>query len=216
MNKVDLFKLHKADYIAPKKPQICYVANAHYLAIDGVGGPAEDNFNDAVAALYAIAYTVKMTRKKHNLGDYVICKLEARYWSINEECLSKQDKSKWHWQLMIRTPSQVEISDIKQAAMALTTKGKTNSVNKVKLIEYEFSHCIQMLHVGSYEEENRTIEQMQAFATAHQLTATGEHCEIYISDPRRIPPERLKTILRMPVQSSSVVKNIASINKLTE
>ncbi len=201
MDKIDLFKIHKADYIAPKKPQSCHVANAHYLTINGVGGPGEDNFNDAVAALYAVAYTVKMTRKNKELGDYVICKLEARYWSVNKRCLSEQDKSQWHWQLMIRTPSQVEISDIEQAAKVLTAKGKTVSVNNVKLIEHEFSHCIHMLHVGSYEEETRTIEQMLAFASEHQLSATGEHCEIYISDPRRIPEERLKTILRMPVNN---------------
>lgn len=199
MDKIDLFKLHKTDYVAPKKPQSCHVASAHYLTIDGIGAPGEDNFNDAVAALYAVAYTVKMTRKKHNLGDYVICKLEARYWSINNQCLSEQDKSQWHWQLMIRTPSQVEVSDIEQAAKVLTSKGKTVSVNKVKLTKHEFGHCIQMLHVGSYEEEKHTIEQMVVFATEHQLSATGEHCEIYISDPRRVPEDRLKTILRMPV-----------------
>lgn len=200
MDKVDLFKLHKADYVAPTEPQYCNVANAYYLTIDGKGAPGEENFNDAVAALYAIAYTVKMTRKKNNLGDYVICKLEARYWSINQVCLSKQDKSQWHWQLMIRTPSQVHVSDIEQAAKVLTAKGKSCSVNKVKLIDHEFSDCIQMLHVGSYEEENRTIEQMFAFAEEEQLSVTGEHCEIYLSDPRRIPAERLKTILRMPVK----------------
>jgi len=201
MDKIDLFKLHKADYIASQKPQSCHVDNAHYLVIDGVGSPGEDNFNDAVTALYAVAYTVKMTRKRNNLGDYVICKLEARYWSINKKCLSEQDKSQWHWQLMIRTPSQVEISDIEQAANALTAKGKTASVNKVKLVDHEFAHCIQMLHVGSYEEESRTLEQMLAFVTKHQLSATGEHCKIYISDPRRIPEGRLKTILRMPVNN---------------
>lgn len=201
MDKIDLFKLHKADYIAPKKPQTCHVANAHYLAINGIGGPGDDNFNDAVAALYAVAYTVKMTRKKMALGDYVICKLEARYWSEEQKCLSEVDKSQWHWQLMIRTPAHVEVNDIEQAAKVLTAKGKTNSVNKVNLIEHEFSHCIQMLHIGSYEEESRTIEQMAAFAAKHQLSATGEHCEIYISDPRRIPAERLKTILRMPVKN---------------
>lgn len=201
MDKVDLFKLHKADYIAPKSPKVCDVANAHYLVIDGIGGPGEENFNDAIAALYAIAYTVKMTRKKNNLGDYVICKLEARYWSINEQCLSEQDKSQWHWQLMIRTPSQVNTSDIKQAAKVLAAKGKTISVNNVKLIEHKFSKCIQMLHVGSYEEEHSTIKHMTTFASENQLSATGEHCEIYISDPRRIPEERLKTILRMPVKS---------------
>lgn len=201
MDKIDLFKQHKADYITPKNPQSCYVANAHYLTIDGVGAPGADNFNDAVAALYAVAYTVKMTRKKNNQGDYVICKLEARYWSINKHCLSEQDKSQWHWQLMIRTPSHVKKSDIEQAAKVLSAKGKTDNVNKIKFIEHEFSHCIQMLHVGPYEEENRTIEQMLSFATEHQLSATGEHCEIYISDPRRIPAERLKTVLRMPVSN---------------
>ena len=198
MDKIDLFKLHKADYIAQNKPQSCHVASAHYLTIDGIGAPGEDDFNDAIAALYAVAYTVKMTRKKHNLGDYVICKLEARYWSNNKQCLSEQDKSQWHWQLMIRTPSQVEISDVEQAAKVLTSKYKTVSVNKVNLIEHEFGYCIQMLHVGSYEEERSTIEQMLVFANEHQLSPTNEHCEIYISDPRRISEDRLKTILRMP------------------
>jgi len=201
MDKIDLFKLHKADYIAPKKPQLCQVDNGHYLAINGMGGPGEESFNDAVTALYAVAYTVKMTRKKMALGDYVICKLEARYWSEEGKCLSQADKSQWHWQLMIRTPVNVELNDIEQAAKVLTEKGKTQSVNNVNLIEHEFSHCIQMLHIGPYEEESRTIEEMAAFSKEHRLVATGEHCEIYISDPRRIPAERLKTILRMPVSN---------------
>ncbi len=140
-----------------------------------------------------------MTRKKNGLGDYVICKLEARYWSDTKQCLSEQEKSQWCWQLMIRTPSKVEPTDIEQAAKVLKQKGKTVSVDKVHLAEHEFGDCVQMLHLGPYEEENRTIEQMLAFATEQQLSATGEHCEVYISDPRRIPPERLKTILRMPV-----------------
>jgi hypothetical protein len=202
MDKIDLFKLHKADYIAPKNPQVCQVTSACYLAINGIGGPGEDDFNDAVAALYAVAYTVKMTRKKQALGDYVICKLEARYWTEEKKCLTDVDKSQWYWQLMIRTPAIVEVSDIAQAAKVLTDKGKTKSVNKVKLIEHEFSHCIQVLHVGPYEEEGSTIAKMAAYAKDQQLVSTGEHCEIYISDPRRIPAERLKTILRMPLSNS--------------
>ncbi|WP_340680861.1 GyrI-like domain-containing protein [Paraglaciecola sp.] len=199
MDKVDLFKIHKADYIAPKSPQQCHIANAHYLTISGVGSPGGDIFNDAVAALYAVAYTVKMTCKKDGLQDYVVSKLEARYWSANPLCLSKQDKSQWHWQLMIRTPSSVKNADIDKAAKALSSKGKTASVSKVTLIEHAFATCVQMLHVGSYEEENRTIEQMLAFAEQYNLSPTGEHCEVYLSDPRRIPAERLKTILRIPV-----------------
>jgi len=199
MEKVDLFKQHKADYLAKKQPQQMHIASAHYLAIDGIGAPGETVFEDAVAALYAIAYTVKMTRKKQGKGDYVISKLEARYWSNTQQCLSEQEKSQWHWQLMIRTPAQVELSDIQQAAKALAAKGKTDSVNRVQLIEHEFSQCVQMLHVGAYEDEHLTISQMLSYAESHKLVPTGQHCEVYISDPRRMPAERLKTILRMPV-----------------
>jgi hypothetical protein len=199
MEKIDLFKQHKTDYIAAKTPQLVNIDNANYLTIDGIGAPGEKSFEDAVSALYAIAYTVKMTRKKQNKGDYVICKLEARYWSNNQQCLSEQEKSQWHWQLMIRTPTQVELNDIQQAAKVLSAKGKTASVNQVKLIEFEFSRCIQMLHIGSYEDEHLTIAHMLTYAESHKLTPKSQHCEVYISDPRRIPVERLKTILRMPV-----------------
>lgn len=200
MDKIDLFKLHKADYISPKTPKLVHIKNAFYLAIDGVGVPGGDAFNDAVEALYAMAYTVKMTRKKNGLGDYAICKLEARYWSVNEQCLSEQDKNDWQWQLMIRTPSTVNENDLVQASTVLLNKGKTASVQKVRLIEHIFSDCVQVLHVGPYEDEPVSIQAMLAFATEHKVSATGEHCEVYISDPRRIPAERLKTILRMPVK----------------
>ena len=199
MTKIDLFKTHKADYIAAKTPVIIDVTQATYISIAGIGAPGEHDFTDAIEALYTMAYTVKMTRKKNEKGDYVICKLEARYWSNNGECLSKVDKSKWHWQLMIRTPVSVELSDLEQASAVLISKGKTAKVKAVELIEYQFGRCIQMLHVGAYDEEPRTIEQMLAFAKLESLTVSNEHCEIYISDPRRVPAERLKTILRTPL-----------------
>jgi hypothetical protein len=199
MTKIDLFKTHKADYVAAKKPIIIDVAKASYISITGIGAPGDNAFTGAIEALYAMAYTVKMTRKKNNKGDYVICKLEARYWSDSQQCLSEVDKSQWHWQLMIRTPASVEISDLELASAALVSKGKTIRVNDVELIEHKFGECIQMLHIGSYEEESRTIDQMLAFAKQEGLTVGNEHCEIYISDPRRVPAERLKTILRAPL-----------------
>jgi hypothetical protein len=150
-------------------------------------------------ALYAMAYTIKMTRKKHEKGDYVICKLEARYWSPTAQYLSEIDKSQWQWQLMIRTPAVVDAADLIQAAKVLAAKGKTPSVYQVKMHEFEFSNCVQMLHVGAYENEHHTIKKMLDFANKQNLTAKNEHCEVYISDPRRVAAERLKTILRMPV-----------------
>ncbi len=199
MEKIDLFKLNKADYIAPKSPKLVEVALANYLTINGVGAPSDNAFQDAVAALYAMAYTIKMTRKKHGKGDYVICKLEARYWSNTTQCLSEIEQSQWHWQLMIRTPDSVELSDIEQAAKVLSEKGKTPSVHQVSMNKFEFANCIQMLHIGAYEDEHVTIKEMITFANDNKLQPTGEHCEVYISDPRRVPSERLKTILRMPV-----------------
>jgi len=199
MEKIDLFKQHKTDYVASKVPKLVAISTASYLTIDGVGAPGDAVFEDAVQALYAMAYTIKMTRKKHGKGDYVICKLEARYWSTTTQCLSDIEKSQWHWQLMIRTPDIVKIEDIKQAAEVLSAKGKTPSVHQVKMNNHEFSTCIQMLHIGAYEDEHHSIKKMLNFATEKKLTSTREHCEVYISDPRRVPAERLKTILRMPV-----------------
>ncbi|MCJ8320256.1 MAG: GyrI-like domain-containing protein [Colwellia sp.] len=202
MTKIDLFKLNKSDYIAAKKPVLIDIKEATYLVINGQGSPGKESFNDAVSALYAMAYTVKMTRKKQNKGDYVICKLEARYWSESALPLNQIAQEQWSWQLMIRTPEHVENSDIQQAAQALLSKGKTVSVENVSLCRHNFGRCIQMLHIGAFEEEKRTIEQMYAFAATEKLTPSSEHCEIYISDPRRVPPERLKTILRSPVTST--------------
>jgi len=199
MTKIDLFKLHKTDYIMAKEPKLIDVKRATYLVIDGTGAPGGEFFNDAVSALYAMAYTVKMTRKKQNKGDYVICKLEARYWSDSKQPLNPIDMVHWQWQLMIRTPEIVEKADIEQAANALLAKGKTTKVDKVYLTKHHFGCCIQMLHIGAFEEEARTIEQMIAFASSQKLVPSREHCEIYISDPRRVPPERLKTILRSPI-----------------
>ena len=199
MTKIDLFKTHKADYVAAKTPVVIEVAQATYISITGIGAPGEHAFTNAIEALYAMAYTVKMTRKKNNQGDYVICKLEARYWSDNGECLSKVDKSQWHWQLMIRTPASVAIADLEQASAALISKGKSAKVKDVELIEHQFGSCIQMLHIGAYDDEPRTIKQMLTFAEQENLSVGNEHCEIYISDPRRVPAERLKKILRTPL-----------------
>jgi len=201
MTKTDLFKIHKADYVAAKEAVLINIAQANYIAISGIGAPGQDVFTEAIEALYAIVYTVKMTRKKNDNDDFVICKLEARYWSDNNECLSTTDKSQWHWQLMIRTPESVKNSDLKQAASVLVSKGKTLRVKDVELVKHQFGPCIQMLHIGAYEEEPSTIEKMLAFAKQQRLTIGYQHCEVYISDPRRVPVERLKTILRTPVLS---------------
>src|SRR5439155_1390933 len=102
----------------------------------------------------------------------------------------------WHWQLLIRVPDWIQSKEVTTAADALVRKGKSQDVRNVELLLLDEGHCVQMLHVGPYDEETRSLDQMTAFAAAQQLTLHGRHHEIYLSDPRRIAAAKLKTILR--------------------
>jgi hypothetical protein len=200
-DKIDLFKQHKDQYVAPKKPVLLTADEAMYLAIDGRGEPGGDEFTDKIGALYGAAYTIKMTRKFSGQQDYVVCKLEALWWlDDGKDDFAGTPREKWNWKLMIRTPKIVKQQELDKAASALIEKGKSPAVREVKLEEIPEGRCVQMLHVGPYDKESETVEVMEAFAAEQELEFRGRHHEIYLSDPRRVPPERLKTILRHPVQ----------------
>ncbi len=198
--KIDLFKQYKSEYKASSAPVIIETTAAQYISIDGQGEPGNNSFQDSVGALYSMAFTIKMTRKAANLGDYVICKLECLWWSDDCEDLSQLPMHQWHWKLMIRTPDYVTQKDVEKAAQAILQKGKSPGVAKVKLQHLQEGQCVQMLHLGPYEKEGETIEVMRQYMSDNNLTGNGKHHEIYLSDPRRIPAERLKTILRLPIK----------------
>lgn len=192
--KIDLYKLHKADYVAPKKPVLVKIAKAAYLSVPGEGPPGGEIFQERIGALYGMAFTIKMTRKFEGKGDYAVCKLEAQWFDTD------RPQGEWRWRLLIRTPDFVGKSDLKSAAAKLEKKGKGDHVEKVALEQISEGRCVQMLHVGPYEREGETVAAMEQFVTEQGLTFHGAHHEIYLSDPRRVPPERLKTLLRRPVR----------------
>jgi hypothetical protein len=197
--KLDLYKVHKAEYVATKKPVLVKTRPAQYLTISGHGAPASDEFQDKIGILYSVAFTVKMTRKFAG-KDYKVCHLEGLYWgSGKEENLSCLDPKEWNWLLAIRVPDFIKMKELQQAIAQLRAKGKVGEFEKVKLESLDEGSCVQMLHVGPYSQENRTIDEMLAFVKQKGLTCRGKHHEIYLSDPRRVPPERLRTILRFPV-----------------
>jgi hypothetical protein len=199
--KIDLFKLHRDQYISPKKPQFVETKKAKYLAISGRGAPGGKEFEAKIGALYGMAFTIKMTRKFEGKGDYVVCKLENQLWLDGDtKDFSDIDPEQWNWNLFIRTPDFVGDEDLKQAQKTLLEKGKEPEVKQVKFETIDEGLCVQMLHVGPYDKEPETVEIMNAFAQEQGMELYGRHHEIYISDPRRVPPERLKTILRMPVR----------------
>lgn len=198
--KLDLGKLHKADYVTPKQPVLLTIKPAHYLAISGQGAPGGERFTACIGALYAMAFTIKMTRKFAGKQDYAVCKLEGQWFFDGDP--AKIPRDQWRWKLLIRTPDFITATDRKQAAATLLKRGKSREVEEVKLETIDEGQCVQMLHVGPYEKECETIALMRSFAESKGFKLAGPHHEIYLSDPRRVPPERLKTILRQPVVKS--------------
>ncbi|OHB68702.1 MAG: hypothetical protein A2Y77_17055 [Planctomycetes bacterium RBG_13_62_9] len=200
-DKIDLYKLHKDQYVNAKSPVLVTMDEAVYLTIGGRGAPGGPEFTDRVGALYGAAFTIKMTRKFAGMQDYVIGKLEAQWWLDGQGgdfATAPQDQ--WNWRLMIRTPPFVKQQELDQAIEKLLKKGKARCADQVKLESITEGLCVQMLHVGPYQEEGRSISAMKTFADGQGLACHGRHHEIYLSDPRRIPPEKLRTILRLPVR----------------
>ena len=200
--KLDLTRLHKDEYVAPKEPVLIRCRKARYLAVTGKGAPGGEEFQTCIGALYAIAYTVKMRRKLAGKGNYVMGKLEGQYWSADREGPCEIPPEQLEWRLLIRTPEVVGKSDLAAARRTLAARGKDAGCERVELIDLGEGSCVQMLHVGPYEQERRTIDRMLAWATDQGWQPAGRHHEIYLSDPRRVPPDRLRTILRMPVRKA--------------
>jgi len=199
-DKIDLFKEHKAEYKATSKAALINTKPAQYLMVDGTGAPGGTVFEECIGALYAMAFTIKMTRKFARQGDYVVCKLEALWYTQDRaDNFADLPQDKWCWRLMIRTPECVTQKDLDKAVEALLKKGKAEAVKQVRLETLDESQCVQILHVGPYDKVGEAIEKMQALAEENGLSFTGKHHEIYLSDPRRVAPEKLKTIVRRSV-----------------
>ena len=195
--KIDLYARHKKEYVAPKSPVLVKVGPARYLSIDGQGAPGGERFTAAIGALYGAAFTIKMTRKFAGKQDYAVAKLEA-LWPGDLSL----PRDQWRWTLMIRTPAFVTAAELKKAIATLIERGKSSDVKAVKLRAIKEGQCVQMLHVGPYEAEGPAWDAMEDFAESHRLSFAGSHHEIYLSDPRRVAPAKLKTILRKPVKRS--------------
>jgi hypothetical protein len=196
--KLDVFKANRAEYATPRSPVLLRVAPAQYLAFDGEGDPNGPAFAEAIGALYSMAYTIKM-RKKREGADYKVAPLEGLWWSGEGDEFPPPAPGDWHWTALIRTPELVGPGDLETAASELERKGKGGAVRRVRLERLEEGECVQVLHVGPYSAELPTIAAMKEFARSRGLHRRGHHHEIYLSDPRRVPPERLRTILRQPV-----------------
>jgi hypothetical protein len=185
--KLDLYRLHAADYVARREPAIVNIARCQYLAVDGAGIPGGPEFQACIGALYSVAFTIKMTHKATGYN-YGVCKLEGLWPELKI------------WTLLIRTPDFVTKEHLDSAIAKLLREGKDVPVQSVRLLPLKEGWCVQALHLGPYINEGPTLEKMRECAAQSGMDFHGTVHEIYLSDPRRVPPEKLKTILRQPLQ----------------
>jgi hypothetical protein len=202
MPKVDFKKEYKELFIPPKEFVIVDVPEMQFLMVDGHGDPniAQD-FKEAVEALYAIAYKIKFASKKQLGRDYVVPPQEGLWWAEDMEAFSTRDKSQWDWTMMIMTPQWIT-SEMFSEAVELVRKGKNpTALDKVRLESYHEGLSVQIMHIGSFDEEGPTLMKLHTeFLPENGYVENGKHHEIYLSDPRKVAPEKLKTVLRQPVR----------------
>ncbi|HWJ10049.1 MAG TPA: GyrI-like domain-containing protein [Nocardioides sp.] len=190
----------------PGEFRLLDVPALRYLMVDGSGDPnTAPEYADALAALYPVAYRMKFASKR--LGrDYVVPPLEALWWADDMAAFtSARDKSRWSWTAMILVPDGVPEDLYDDAVAELARKDPPAALARLRLETLEEGRCVQTLHVGSYDDEAPVLARMHdEFIPAQGLRMTGRHHEVYLSDPRRVEPARLRTILRQPVESSGV------------
>lgn len=197
--KLDFIKKFKSYYTAKSTPEIHAFEFVDYLTITGQGEPGGKVFTAAVEALYPLAYGIKKICKAMG-ADFGVPKLEGLWWVDSDKSALDTPKSEWNWKLLIRMPDYVYEDIVNQAKDEVLKKKKINLVDEITFEKIEEGKCVQMMHVGPYETEHSTVAQLFNFVKNQGLEIDGLHHEIYISDPRKTLPERMKTIIRYPIK----------------
>lgn len=210
MEKFDFKKEYKDLYMPKTEPSIVTVPEMKFIAVRGKGDPnTSAEYKQAMEILYGLSFTIKMSKMSGSQPDgyfeYVVPPLEG-FWSVNDgifDGLNITDKSKFHWISVIRQPDFVTESVFEQARAEAEKKKKTD-MSKAEFITVSEGLCVQSMHIGSYDSEPSTILKMREYAEkngySEDLSDTRLHHEIYLSDPRRCAPERLKTVIRHPIK----------------
>lgn len=205
----DYKKEYKEYYMPKNKPEIVTVPAMNYIAVQGKGDPNEEDgeYKAAIGLLYGIAFTIKMSKKgSHQIEgyfDYVVPPLEGFWWQDGVKGVDDTRKNEFQWISVIRIPDFVTKADFDWAVAEATAKKKTD-FSKVKYTTMEEGLCVQMMHIGSYDDEPESVAKMDAFLEENgyenDITDVRRHHEIYISDARKVEPARRKTVIRHPIR----------------
>jgi hypothetical protein len=203
MNKLD-FKKDLAPLYAPKNTdwELIEIPAMNFLMVDGKGDPnTATEYRDAVAALYGVSYALKFMSKQRLEKDYGVAPLEGLWWAEDPAAFENARKSEYQWTMMIMQPEWITETMASEAVAATAAKKELPALSKIRFERYDEGRSLQLLHVGSYDDEAPKLKYLHAeLMPLHKLTFNGHHHEIYLSDPRKTASSKLKTIVRQPVK----------------
>lgn len=207
----DYKKEYKEFYMPKRKPEIIEVPSMNYIAVRGKGNPNEEGgeYKQAISILYTLAFTIKMSyRGEHKIEgyfEYVVPPLEGFWWQEGVAGIDYQNKDAFNWISVIRLPDFVKKEDFEWAVNEAEQKKKMDC-SKAEFLTIHEGLCVQIMHIGSYDDEPATIaimnEYLEQQGYVNDLTDTRLHHEIYLSDARRVEPARLKTVIRHPIKKA--------------
>ena len=205
----DFKKEYKEFYLPKKKPEIINVPPMNYIAVRGQGDPNEEGgeYKAAISVLYAIAYTIKMSKmgdhRMEGYFDYVVPPLEGFWWQEGVEGVDYTDKSTFQWISVIRLPDFVTKEEF-DWALAEAERKKKLDCSKAEFLTIDEGLCVQVMHIGAYDDEPVTVALMDEYIKANgyenDFSETRRHHEIYLSDARKVAPEKWKTVIRHPIK----------------
>ncbi len=185
----------------PREPVLVKVPSMKYLMVDGMGDPAKSpDFRDAIGALYGLAYTMKFMLKSRSVKESVPMPLEGLFWADDMSAFMKARRGEWRWTLMLLQPSAVDAKLLQEARVKLEKKQKGAALPPVRLARFAEGTCAQVLHLGPYAAERANIQRLHRFISEQGFELNGRHHEIYLSQPGRGDPAKMKTVIRQPVR----------------
>ena len=201
VSKLDFAKEQRELYRPGSEFELVDVPEMTFLAIDGAGDPnSVPAYAAAVAALYTASYAIKFHSKRELDRDYVVAPLEGLWWADDYKNFAQLDKSEWFWTMLIRQPDWIMTEELQGLVEATSLKKKSDTIADLRVETITEGLCVQVMHVGSYDDEAPTIARLHnEYIPQHGLAEIGRHHEIYLGDPRRSAPEKLRTVLRQPV-----------------
>ena len=195
MEKIDFKKTLKSLYHAKDAIAEVDAGMGIYLAVEGQGAPGGEAYAEAIGKIYGVAYTLKFSLKNAGVMDFAVCSLETLYHDDPAEV----PMDEWRWVVLIRIPEAVTEKQIQDAVTAIKVR-KNLDASDVKRMELKEGRSLQVMHIGPYNEVGEIYDRLIAHMRENELVITGPPHEIYLSDPRRVAPEKLKTIVRIPVK----------------